>query len=286
MPSTPSRREVLAWVSGAAAASALPACAPSSAPVPPVVFPRFLTDAERGALGALVDAVLPPDDLPGASALGVVEFIDRLLTALEPDGAPLFAGGPYSGRAPYPAPDGSPSRVFPANDFLQGLGLDRVQAKAWRLYLYGSDGTPGGGPNDALLGKTVGLRDRLRGLLGAALQKAPALATADDAGRAAAFKALSQEDRQLLIELTCDGAFSAPEYGGNLRGAGWALAGYEGDTLPLGFTQYDAVKGALTERAEFPMSKPESGADPRPLDSETRAVIAQLAMLAGGQEFK
>ena len=286
MSFAPTRRDVLRWASAAAAAPALEACGPKVPAPLPVVYPKFFTDAERGALGALVDAVLPPDDTPGASQLGVVEFVDRLLTSLEPDAAAYFAGGPFSGRGPYPMADGSPSTLHPANDFVNGLPLDRVQRKALQLFLYGSDGTPGGGPNDVLLGKTVGLRDQLRALIAKALAANPQLAGADGAGRAAAFKGLTSDERDLLIDLTCEGAFSAPEYGGNVNRQGWALGGYEGDLLPFGFTQFDATTGTLTERADRPVSKADPGAEAHPLDAVARTTIADVVSLAGGQEFK
>src|SRR4051812_35808488 len=113
----PSRREVLEWAAATAAVAALPGCGPKPTPPPPA-GPTYLTGGERSALSALVDAVLPADDTPGASQLGVVDFIDRLLTAFEVE-APyaIFAGGPYSGRAPFPSAQGTLSTRFPPNQF-------------------------------------------------------------------------------------------------------------------------------------------------------------------------
>src|SRR5262245_38653391 len=57
----------------------------------------FFTKSERATLEALVDRLLPPDDVPGARALGVGKYIEGFLTALDGKRARLFAGGPFSG---------------------------------------------------------------------------------------------------------------------------------------------------------------------------------------------
>lgn len=52
-----------------------------------------LTAQEAGALGALVDQVIPPDDLPGAAESGVVYFIDQALGGFMAEAAkPLREG--------------------------------------------------------------------------------------------------------------------------------------------------------------------------------------------------
>src|SRR5436190_533622 len=60
---------------------------------------------------------------------------------------------------------------------------------------------------------------------------------------AAIFERLGGEAKQTLIELVSQGAFAAPEYGGNRDGAGWALCNYEGDSQPLGYSLYDEKAG-------------------------------------------
>src|SRR5205085_6189845 len=75
------RRELLKWLGAAAAAGALPAgCSSGVSPEPPG---SFFTLAERQALSALADAVLPPDDTPGGAALGAVAYIEGLVLCLE-----------------------------------------------------------------------------------------------------------------------------------------------------------------------------------------------------------
>jgi len=55
---------------------------------------------ELATLEALVDRTIPSD--PGAKALGAARYIERLLTAFEHPVSRIFAGGPFSGRAPFP----------------------------------------------------------------------------------------------------------------------------------------------------------------------------------------
>jgi len=140
--------------------------------------PRYLTDTERRVLGACADAIFPPDESgPGAAELGAVDFIDNLLTAFEHDPPHLHAAGPFSNRNPYPAGDGSASKRFPQDEFLEFLPLPRVHRAGWQLRLYGSRGTPGGGPNDDV----IGLRDLLRdGIVAAIVAYSMSIDKVDD----------------------------------------------------------------------------------------------------------
>jgi hypothetical protein len=52
-----------------------------------------LTERERRALAAAVDAFIPPDDYPGAAESGVPAFIERLLTGDAAEHAPLILHG-------------------------------------------------------------------------------------------------------------------------------------------------------------------------------------------------
>ncbi len=44
------------------------------------------------------------------------------------------------------------------------------------------------------------------------------------------------ELRVTLYEHACEGAYGAPEYGGNRALAGWRAIGFEGDVQPRGYT--------------------------------------------------
>jgi hypothetical protein len=297
------RRQFLKWAGAVGAAAALPAGCSSVPPAMnpdmmggdggpdggPLPVPTFLTTDERQILSALADVVLPPDDKPGGAELGAVDYVERLLTALEVETPAIFAGGPYSGRQPFADQNGMPSTMFPDNEFANFLALDRVSEAAWRLYLYGSDGVDGGGPNDAVTGKVVGLRDFLRGALKTAGDSITAaggqVASIDAMSAAAAFDALDDETKQTLIQLVTQGAFAAPEYGGNKDRKGWELCHYEGDSQPLGYSQYDETTGMYRERADAPLSTANPGEDPEPPDAQTLALLRAVTAVQGGQEF-
>lgn len=275
----PSRRAFLQWVGAGTAVLMLPpGCGSSSG---------FFDDGERRTLGALANAVLPPDDTPGGAALGAVEYIEALLTAFDHGTPTIFLGGPYSGRAPYSDDHGAPSASAPPNSFLTPVPLDRVAERAWRLRIYGSSGVDGGGPNDALLGPVVGLRATLKGAIAqarAAAGKTPVESLDADA-LAALFAGLDEDYRDTLLTLVPQAAFGAPEYGGNRGGAGWRLVHFEGDQMPLGYSLYDVGAGQYRERADAPVTTADPGGDPEPLDDYTRTFLRQLIQALGGTEF-
>jgi hypothetical protein len=276
------RREFLRVIAASsAAATVLPAACRHS--VPPPMAASFFTADERKALAALADFILPPDAEPGAASLGAVEYIERLMLALEGTSPEIFAGGPYSGREPFPNPDGTPSERFPSNDFTDFLAPDRVSEAAWRLRLYGSSGVPQGGPNDAIVGPTTGLRDSIKSGLADALSAAPGpidKLTPDQ--MKALYVGLSASFKSDLLPLIMEAAFSAPEYGGNKDLGGWKIAHFDGDSAPLGFTQYDPTTGMYRERPDAPYSSANPGVDADPLGAEsTRVIMAVITGLDG-----
>jgi hypothetical protein len=287
------RRELLRWIGASVAVSTLPlssigsvGCGSSSSngPAPQT---GFFTDDERTLLGKLADGVLPPDDQPGGSSFGAVAYIERLLTLFDNGDNPpfVFASGPYSGRTPFANDDGTVGATKPPDDFSHALALDRVTEHAWRLFLFGSDGVTGGGPNDAVLPKIVGLRDQVKDLLRRAQQIANVPPASLDAPALADLMAnLTIDDRTLLVDLVAQATFGAPEYGGNPGGAGWTMVHFEGDAQPLGYTQFDTTSGTYKERPDAPMSTAATS-DPEPLDDETRAFILSIVVAIGGKEF-
>ncbi|HVY46402.1 MAG TPA: gluconate 2-dehydrogenase subunit 3 family protein, partial [Minicystis sp.] len=251
----------------------------------------FFTDEERAVLAALADVVIPPDDTPGGADLGAVTYIEKLLTAFDaPAGTtpPVFAGGPFSGRQPYGDGEGGASTSFPPNDFATFLPMDRVTEAAVRLFLYGSKGVPGGGPNDDVLGPVKGLRDIVRAGLSDAIASSPdePLAALDLPARTALFKGFADDFQEAMIDLVCQAAWSAPEYGGNPDVAGWRLIHFEGDAQPLGYSLYDLRTGRYVERADAPMTTANPGSDPEPMDAATHDYIATVTTLAGGTVFR
>src|SRR5438552_8903720 len=127
---------------------------------------RFFTGREFATLSALCDRVIPPDQDPGARALGAARYIERMLTAFDHRTPLVFAGGPFSNRNPFPDnDDGTPSGRRPRNAFRRFIPLTRVQELRWRAELFGSASVPGADFNDAALGPLHGLRDVYRASL-------------------------------------------------------------------------------------------------------------------------
>jgi hypothetical protein len=273
---------VLKLIGISAAAAMLPGCRPKSSP--PTY--RFFNPAQVTAMAALADAIFPPDSAPGGSALGAVVYVDHFLSAFDVSPPEILAGGPYSGRAPIPNPDGTPSKQFPPDGFATFLPLDRVAEAHWRLYLYGSDAV-GGGPNDAVLGKTIGLRDQVTdGLQKVMASASPPLDKQTPVQLAETLAGLDPTFQTTLIQLVAQGVLSAPEYQGNRNGDGWKICHYEGDVQPYGFTQYDMTTGKYVERSDAPTSTPNTAPDPDPLDDDTRTLIGIAILALGGTNFQ
>ncbi|HEV7733545.1 MAG TPA: gluconate 2-dehydrogenase subunit 3 family protein [Candidatus Binatia bacterium] len=298
------RREVLKAASVVAAAMSLPLVRTEQAWAR--ARGRYFTARERITLGALCDRVFPADHDPGATALGVVKYVEGLLTALGVRHPPIFTGGPFSGRTPFAdAARGVPGRKHPRNAFKRFPALTPRQELAWRLELYGTAEVPELAAFEAQFGPPkVGLRDIYR----AGLQKV------DDVAQATAgapYAKLSTTDQDtvfglldagafapdprrngatfidIVIRHTLEGCFAAPEYGGNFRTRGWTMLGLEGDSQPLGYSIFDTTTGAYVERADHPMSTPnpdELGPGgtivPRPLTADGLAVQTSIATLA------
>ncbi len=290
LPVLHSRRDVLHYAGGVAFTTLVPlpivGCGSSSSPPPP----RFFTDAERSALGALANAVFPPDDTPGGKDLGAVAYVEKLLTAFDVEDAThppaIFAGGPFSGRAPYADDQGQPSKNFPPNSFSSFLTLDRVKEAGFRLQILGSAGLPGGAPNEALLGPVVGLRDQLRmGLAAAIAGASPPLEQMTQDELITYLNSLDTKFRQLLIDLVSQACFCPPEYGGNLGLAGWKLVHFEGDQQPLGYSVWSTALGKYVERPDAPMTTP-TVMDPEPLDADVIQLLDDVVSLLGGTVFQ
>jgi hypothetical protein len=291
------RRDMLRWM-GVAGAAALPVgaslgCTQSTgaAPAPGPATPTpssYFSPSDLDVLNALADAVLPPDDTPGGAALGVAAYIEMLLTAFDYDPPRIYAGGPYSGRQSMPSATGGPSTTFPSDDFTTFLPLDRYQTQAWKLRILGSAGVPGGGPNDGIDGPVTGLRDVVATAISDAQAAMPpnvpaSALTADD--KTNMLGALDNATRSTLIELVLEGAFSAPEYGGNAGEAGWEMVYFEGDAQPVGYSWFDPSKGTYTEDPQHPVSTANPMADPMPLDAMTQESVQTAILLLQGKVF-
>jgi hypothetical protein len=262
---------------------------------------RFFTRHERATLAALCDEVLPAEGQePGGARLGAPAYIEGFLTAFDHRVPRIFAGGPFSGRNPFPDnEDGTPSRRRPRNAFKRFIPLTRVQEIRWRAELFGSAAVPGADFNDGRLGRLVGLRDVYRDGLGEVdricrertgrpfvrvprAERASVMLVLDrsfprDPRRGATFM-------DLLIQHTIEGCFAPPEYGGNRGTRGWRLLGLEGDAQPLGFSVFSRAADGYNERADHPMSTPNPGDTGAPLSSEAAAIQAGIARFSAPGE--
>jgi hypothetical protein len=276
----PSRRLFLKVVGALPASAWLSAACSSSGP-------RYLSDTERRVLGACADAIFPPDDSgPGAAELGAVDFIENLVTAFEHEPPRIHAAGPFSDRNPFPADDGTPSNRFPPDQFLDYLALSRVQRAGWQLRIYGSKGVPGGGPNDAVLGPVIGLRDMLRDGVAAAIEAFPMpIDQVDDAFLRNIYGYVTEPARSQIELLVLQSLFSVPEYGGNRNGGGWKVIHFDGDSMPLGYTFIDPATGQIRDRANAPVIGPTTTPDPDPMDSEMISLFQAAVQVLGGKQF-
>jgi Gluconate 2-dehydrogenase subunit 3 len=188
---------------------------------------RFLTAEEHAVLAAAADVVIPPLEEdgrrhPGAAALGVADYVDGLLGAFTYDPPRIWAGGPFSGRA-----GGTAS-------FETFLPLGRLEELAWRTRIEGSQGLPDRERNGPVVGWQQEYRTGLAALGADFLDVSPAEREP---------RVRAQRDfARLLYEHACEGAYGAPEYGGNRDLAGWEAIAFPGDAQPRGYTD-DEVSG-------------------------------------------
>jgi len=178
---------------------------------------HFLDPHEYAVVEAAADRLIPPLDAhPGGAALGVADYIDRLLGAFTFDPPLIYAGGPFSGRAGGDA------------SFANFLPLTRHEELAWRTRIEGSHGIAEREFNGPVRGWQEVYREGI-GELGADFCQ---LSGDEQDARLAA----QRELRALLYQHACEGAYGAPEYGGNRDLRGWAAIHFTGDSQPRGYT--------------------------------------------------
>ena len=206
------RREFLTVAGAAALAPAAPAAAQqtqlatsSTAPAattaaaPPVDEPLLtLTATEHAFFVAAVDTIIPADQLsPSGSDCGVANFIDRQLAGAYGTGARLYRQGPF--------PKGKPEQGYqlslnPREFFRAGVAsANEFTRKTWAKDF-----------------------DRL-----------------NEEQRIAALKAMEEGKAEFngfgsamffnaLLQITMEGFFADPIYGGNRDMASWKMVGYPG----------------------------------------------------------
>jgi Gluconate 2-dehydrogenase subunit 3 len=178
---------------------------------------RFFTSAEYAIIAAAADRVIPPIDAhPGGAALGVADYVDGLLGAFTFDPPRIWAGGPFSGRAGGDASFGK---------FIELSPLDTL---AWRTRIEGSLGLAEREFNGPVRGWQEIYREAIA-RLGADFTT---LTVAEQDRRLDAL----DDFKRLFYEHACEGAYGAPEYGGNPAAEGWRAIQFPGDAQPRGYT--------------------------------------------------
>ena len=194
---------------GAAAAALAPeapaqaqtqaAATPGAAPAAPAAEAWLtLTQTEAAFIEAAVDTLIPADDLtPSGSDCGVAVFIDRQLAGAWGNGARLYRQGPF----PKAKPElGYQLALTPREFFAAGIEA----ANAFTRKTYGKE------------------FDRL-----SEPQREEAL-KAMEAGKAQFTGFSSTQFFNALLQLTMEGFFADPIYGGNRDMAAWKMIGYPG----------------------------------------------------------
>jgi gluconate 2-dehydrogenase gamma chain len=198
-----------AAVGTAALAAGQPAPAAPQTPTPAAAAmpdaPLTLTATEYAFVAAAVDTLIPADELsPSGSECGVAVFIDRQLAGAYGAGARLYRQGPF--------PKGKPELGYqlslnPREFFRAGIAA----ANAWTRKTWGKDFDR--------LSET----DRVAALKAMEENKAPF----DGFSSQAFFNA--------LLQITMEGFFADPIYGGNRDMAAWKMVGYPG--LPAAYRE-------------------------------------------------
>lgn len=184
--------------------------------------PPYLEPDAYAVVEAACALLIPPrDGHPGATELGVADYIDGMLGAFLVDPPRIYAGGPFSGRF------GGVAR------FAHFTPLGRLEELAWRTRIEGSRGIAAREFNGPVLGwqelYAVGI---------AAL--GPDFLSVDSGEQDRRLDALPQF-KQLLYEHACEGAYGAPEYGGNRDGRGWEAIEFPGDVQPRGYSDIEVA---------------------------------------------
>lgn len=204
---------------------ALPASGATPQPSARAVEPFLIVTATEAAfLQAAVDTLIPADNLtPSGSDCGVATFIDRQLAGAWGGGARLYRSGPFLKGKPE---QGYQLPLTPLEFFRTGIAA----ANVWSRKIYGKE------------------FDRL-----SPADREAALKTME-AGKAE-FPDFSGKDFfEALLQLTMEGFFADPMYGGNRNKVSWKMVGYPG--LPATYADK-----ALEYRGKRVTLEPQSIAD-------------------------
>jgi len=184
--------------------------------------PAWLSDHEYAVVEAACERLVPAAaGHPGATALAVADYVDGLLGAFLVDPPRIWAGGPFSGRAGGQASFGT------------FLPLSPLEELAWRTRIEGSRGIA----ERELNGPVTGWQQEYRDGIDALGVDFTEVAPEDQDSRLDAVPGF----KQLLYGHACEGAYGAPEYGGNRDLGGWRAIGFPGDVQPRGYTDEEVT---------------------------------------------
>jgi len=176
----------------------LPQAAPAQAAAPHAQPMLVLNDTEAAFVSAMVDVFIPADDItPSGTACGLVVYIDGQLASAWGGGARMYRDGPFHKGTPQ---QGYQLALTP-RDFVQS-GI--AAANRWSV---------------AAHGKTF---DRLE-----PADRQAALAQWEQ-GKAQFDNFESRAFLETMLDLTMEGFFADPMYGGNRDMVGWKLLGFPG----------------------------------------------------------
>jgi gluconate 2-dehydrogenase gamma chain len=164
-----------------------------------------LTATEAAFIAASVDTFIPADELtPAGSDCGVATFIDRQLAGAWGSGARLYRDGPFVKGKPE---HGYQLALNPREFFRAGIAA----ANEWTRKTYGKE------------------FDRL-----AASDREAVLKLMDE-GKVEFPGFSSKEFFEALLNITMEGFFADPIYGGNRDKVAWKMIGYPG--LPATYAE-------------------------------------------------
>jgi gluconate 2-dehydrogenase gamma chain len=180
-----------------APAQEAPATAASPSSLEPEAF-QTLHAAEAAFLAAAVDTFIPADELsPSGTECGVLTFIDRQLAGAWGSGAKMYRNGPFRKGKPE---HGYQLQLTPREFFAAGIAA----TNAWVKKTDGKD------------------FDRL------SARRRDEILKALDQGKAELVGFNGKEFFEALLQLTMEGFFADPIYGGNRNKVSWKMIGFPG----------------------------------------------------------
>jgi gluconate 2-dehydrogenase gamma chain len=162
-------------------------------------FFRYFTPPEAAVIVAIVDTLIPKDDVgPGGVEVGVPVFIDRELAGAYGRGARMFLNGPFGEGTPQ---QGYQLPLPPADLYRVGI----ADLNAWCART-----------RDGKTFDQLSTADRTAAL------------KAIEAGQADFRQIPSRTFFSIVLQNTMEGYFADPIYGGNRNNAVWAMIGFPG----------------------------------------------------------